>query len=286
MSEIEKKWYVLRAVSGKESKVKEYLDADIKNSDLSEYVSQVLIPTEKVYQVRNGKKIVKERSYLPGYVLVEAALVGEVAHHLRNTPNVIGFLGGSENPVPLRQSEVNRILGTVDELQEGGEELNVPYTVGETVKVTVGPFSGFSGLIEDTKRAYAEKINPAKEFLSDKKGEICKSLIPIVPVRMVEAWMLADKELLKEEMGTRMSDEELGINRMPELYLDPKATIIQAIGKSNRTTTRRHRKDLDISELYASIGARLELEKLHLLPSYRQFVDEVREAYRQLGLLR
>ena len=145
MSEIEKKWYVLRAVSGKESKVKEYLDADIKNSDLSEYVSQVLIPTEKVYQVRNGKKIVKERSYLPGYVLVEAALVGEVAHHLRNTPNVIG----SENPVPLRQSEVNRILGTVDELQEGGEELNVPYTVGETVKVTVGPFSGFSGLIEE-----------------------------------------------------------------------------------------------------------------------------------------
>ena len=146
MSEIEKKWYVLRAVSGKESKVKEYLDADIKNSDLSEYVSQVLIPTEKVYQVRNGKKIVKERSYLPGYVLVEAALVGEVAHHLRNTPNVIGFLGGSENPVPLRQSEVNRILGTVDELQEGGEELNVPYTVGETVKVTVGRFGGVSGL--------------------------------------------------------------------------------------------------------------------------------------------
>ena len=92
----------------------------------------------------------KERSYLPGYVLVEAALVGEVAHHLRNTPNVIGFLGGSEKPVPLRQSEVNRILGTVDELQEGGEELNIPYTVvGETVKVTFGPFSGFSGLIEE-----------------------------------------------------------------------------------------------------------------------------------------
>jgi transcriptional antiterminator NusG len=121
MSEIEKKWYVLRAISGKEAKVKEYLEADIKNSDLGDYVSQVLIPTEKVYQVRNGKKIVKERSYLPGYVLVEAALVGEVAHHLRNTPNVIGFLGGSEKPVPLRQSEVNRILGTVDELQDAGE---------------------------------------------------------------------------------------------------------------------------------------------------------------------
>ena len=135
MAEIEKKWYVLRAISGKEAKVKEYLEADIKNSDLGEYVSQVLIPTE--------------RSYLPGYVLVEAALVGEVSHHLRNTPNVIGFLGGSEKPVPLRQSEVNRILGTVDELQETGEELNIPYVVGETVKVTFGPFSGFSGIIEE-----------------------------------------------------------------------------------------------------------------------------------------
>ena len=135
--------------SRKEAKVKEYLEADIKNSDLGDYVSQVLIPTEKVYQVRNGKKIVKERSYLPGYVLVEAALVGEVAHHLRNTPNVIGFLGGSEKPVPLRQSEVNRILGTVDELQESGEDLSIPYVVGETVKVNYGPFSGFSGIIEE-----------------------------------------------------------------------------------------------------------------------------------------
>jgi transcriptional antiterminator NusG len=149
MSGIEKKWYVLRAVSGKEAKVKEYLEADIRNSDLGEYVSQVLIPTEKIFQVRNGKKIVKERSYLPGYVLVEAALVGEVTHHLRNTPNVIGFLGGMDNPTPLRQSEVNRILGTVDELQESGEELDAPYVVGETIKVADGPFSGFSGLIEE-----------------------------------------------------------------------------------------------------------------------------------------
>ena len=91
----------LRAVSGKESKVKEYLEAEMRNSDLGEYVSQVLIPTEKVYQVRNGKKIVKERTYLPGYVLVEAALVGEVAHHLRNITNVIGFLGGSGTSGPL-----------------------------------------------------------------------------------------------------------------------------------------------------------------------------------------
>lgn len=149
MSEIEKKWYVLRAVSGKEAKVKEYIDAEIRNTDLGEYVSQVLIPTEKTYTVRNGKKIVKERSYLPGYVLVEAALVGEVPHRLRDVTNVIGFLGGMEHPVPLRQSEVNRILGTVDELQEVSEDANIPYTMGETVKVSVGPFSGFSGVIEE-----------------------------------------------------------------------------------------------------------------------------------------
>lgn len=148
MSETDKKWYVLRAISGKEAKVKEYLEADMKNGGLGDFVSQVLIPTEKVYQVRNGKKILKERSYLPGYVLIEAKLVGEVIHHLVNTPNVINFLGGSDNPVPLRQSEVNRILGTVDEIQESEMEL-IPYVVGDTVKVNDGPFSGFSGTIEE-----------------------------------------------------------------------------------------------------------------------------------------
>ena len=149
MSEIEKKWYVMRAVSGKEAKVKEYIEADMKNGSLGDYVSQVLIPTEKVYQVRNGKKVMKERSYLPGYILVEAALVGEITHHLRNTPNVLGFLGGMDNPTPLRQSEVSRILGTFDELQETEDDANIPYIVGETVKVIYGPFSGFSGVIEE-----------------------------------------------------------------------------------------------------------------------------------------
>lgn len=150
MSENGKKWYVLRAISGKENKVREYIEAEIKNSDLGSYVAQVLIPTEKVVQIRNGKKITKEKSYLPGYVLIEANLLGEVSHRLKNIPNVIGFLGGSANqPTPLRQSEVNRILGTVDELQEKGEELNVSYYTGETVKVIFGPFTGFSGVIEE-----------------------------------------------------------------------------------------------------------------------------------------
>ena len=149
MVEQEKKWYVLRAISGKEGKVKEYLDADIKNGNLGDYVSQVLIPTEKFYTMRNGKKIVKERSYLPGYVLVEAALVGEVAHHLRNTPNVLGFLGGLDNPTPLRQAEVNRILGTVDSLSEDPDQMAVSFEIGEIVKVNYGPFTGFNGVIEE-----------------------------------------------------------------------------------------------------------------------------------------
>ena len=136
MSEEKKGWYVLRAISGKENKVKEVLDAEIKNTDLGNYVFQVLIPTEKVYTVRNGKKVVKEKNLYSGYVFVEAILVGEVVHHLRNTTNVIDFLGGKSNqPEPLRPSEVNRML--------------VVYHVGETVKVNYGPFNGFSGIIEE-----------------------------------------------------------------------------------------------------------------------------------------
>ena len=140
----------MRAISGKENKVKEYIEADIRNSDLGHYVAQVLIPTEKVYQIRNGKKITKERSCMPGYVLIEADLNGEVSHRLRNTPNVIGFLEEKNHtPIPVRQSEVNRILGTVDEMQETGEEMLTPYFVNENVKVIFGPFSGFSGVIEE-----------------------------------------------------------------------------------------------------------------------------------------
>ena len=141
-------WYVLRAVSGKEGKVKEYIDAEIKNGRLGGHVSQVLIPTEKVKQVQGNKQVVKERLYLPGYVLVEARLVGETVHELRSTPNVLGFLGGMDNPTPLRESEVYRILGKVDELEDEPQVLEIPYVVGDSVKVTDGPFSGFSGVIE------------------------------------------------------------------------------------------------------------------------------------------
>ena len=153
MAELEKKWYVLKAISGKELKVKEYHEADARNNKLEDYIAQVLIPTEKVVKVQNGKRVVKERSYLPGYVLVEAALVGEIKQRLRSCPNVLGFLGGMDNPTPLRPSEVSRILGSASELEETQEEVLVPFTVGETVKVTFGPFSGFNGVIEEVDNA-------------------------------------------------------------------------------------------------------------------------------------
>ncbi len=149
MSEQVKKWYVVRAISGSEKKVKQYIDNEIARLGLQEYVSQVLIPTEKIYQIRKGKKISAERNYFPGYILIEAALSGEIPHIIRNIPGVLGFLGSAGDPVPLRPPEVNRILGKVDELSGKEEEISVPFIVGETVKVVDGPFNSFSGVIEE-----------------------------------------------------------------------------------------------------------------------------------------
>lgn len=144
------KWYVVRAVSGKEKKVKQYIDAEINRLGLTSVVPQVLIPMEKYYQMRDGKKIAKERNYYPGYVLMEAALNAELEQIIKGVNSVIGFLGDKAgNAVPLRPAEVNRILGKVDEMAEQGEVMNVPYYVGENIKVMDGPFNGFSGVIEE-----------------------------------------------------------------------------------------------------------------------------------------
>ena len=94
-------------------------------------------------------KISKERNYLPGYVLIEALLIGEITHIIKDIPNVIGFLGSNGEPEPMRVFEVNRILGKVDELSDQSEELNDPFIIGESVKVTDGPFNSFSGIIEE-----------------------------------------------------------------------------------------------------------------------------------------
>ncbi|MDX5447181.1 MAG: KOW motif-containing protein, partial [Bacteroidota bacterium] len=146
---MEYKWYVVRGISGQEKKVKTYIENELLKAGLSEYVPEVLIPMEKVYQIKNGKKTSKERNLFPGYILIQANLTGEVPSIITGINGVVGFLGPKDMPTPLRQSEVNRMLGTVDEQTERGETMLEPFIVGETVKVNDGPFSGFSGVIEE-----------------------------------------------------------------------------------------------------------------------------------------
>mgnify|MGYP000942927878 CR=1 FL=1 len=154
-----KKWYVVRAVSGQENKVKSYIETEISRLGMSDYISQVLVPTEKVVQVRDGKKISKDKVYFPGYVMIEANLVGEIPHIIKSITGVIGFLGEVKggDPVPLRLSEVNRMLGKVDELSVNTDNQSIPFTIGEVIKVVDGPFNGFNGSIE--------KINEEKRKL-------------------------------------------------------------------------------------------------------------------------
>ncbi len=150
MSDFVKKWYVVKAVGGQENKVKNYLETEITRLNLSDYIETVLVPTEKVIQIRNGKKYNKERVYFPGYVIIQANLSGEIPHIIRAIPGVIGMLGEVKggDPVPLRQAEINRMLGKVDELAIANENVVIPFIEGESVKVIDGPFNGFEGTIE------------------------------------------------------------------------------------------------------------------------------------------
>ena len=183
MSEVAKKWYVVRTAGGKEKKAKEYIEKEIENNGLQDLVSQVLIPTEKYFQIKNGKRVSAERVLFPGYIYIEAALTGELEHIIKNLTFVAGFL--SENvevveekksdvngktrmvkvvkrvPVPLRAAEVARILGAIDTLADQDEETVTPFSVGEPIKITDGPFNGFEGTVEkimDDKRKLAVTV--------------------------------------------------------------------------------------------------------------------------------
>lgn len=144
-------WYVLKVIGGKERKVKEYIENEINRLKLSDFITSVIMPTQKVYHVRKGKKINKERNFFPGYVLVEAQLTGEIPHILQNIPNVISFLGEKKggDPLPLRESEVNRILRLENKEDDFGEVIETPYVPGDMVEITDGPFSTFSGTVEE-----------------------------------------------------------------------------------------------------------------------------------------
>ena len=150
VSVADKKWYVIRSVTGQETKVKEYIMTELTRVGLDKQVEDILVPTEKVIQIRQGKKVQKEKTYFPGYIMIKADLSGEIPHVIKSVTNVIGFLGETKGgePVPLRPSEVNRLLGKVDELELSKEHAAIPYTVGENIKVVDGPFNGFTGTIE------------------------------------------------------------------------------------------------------------------------------------------
>ena len=156
----EKKWYVIRVVTGQEVKIKDYIEYEVSRVSLDNQIEEMLVPTEKVIQIRKGKKITKDKVYFPGYIMIKANLTGEIPHIIKGITNVIGFLGETKGgePVPLRKSEVNRMLGKVDELSLQNESnIIIPFTTGQNVKVIDGPFNGFDGTIE--------KINEEKRKL-------------------------------------------------------------------------------------------------------------------------
>lgn len=147
----DKKWYSLRVISGKEKKIKERVELEIKRNGWENFIFQVIVPTEKVYKIRTGKKVISERNILPGYILIEAEptkFSGEVVQAIANVQNVIHFLG-KNTPIPMLTSEANRLLGKVDESKDAGEQMLEPFLVGETVKIIDGPFADFIGDVQE-----------------------------------------------------------------------------------------------------------------------------------------
>ena len=157
------RWYSLRVISGKERKILERIQREIKRNahpnpdkDWAKNILQIVVPTEKVFKFRNGKKVITERNILPGYILVEAVdgfLNGETVSEISGLPDVMHFLG-KNNPIPMRQAEADRLLGKVDESQEQEDVLVEPFLVGETIKIMDGPFNGFVG---DVQEIYDDK---------------------------------------------------------------------------------------------------------------------------------
>ena len=155
--EKETKWYVLRVVSGKERKIKEYLDKDIIRNGWDKIIKQIFLPVEKVYKVANGKKVMRERNYYPGYIMIEVTgqiLPDDIVQSISNVSNVMHFLtdgkGSKGQIISLRKSEVNKMLGKMDEMSDmGSVTMSEPFIIGETIKIIDGPFNDFNGVIEE-----------------------------------------------------------------------------------------------------------------------------------------
>lgn len=145
---MEKKWYVVRTYSGHENKVRAYIENEVAQAGLGEHVGSVIVPSEKVFEMKDGKKKSKTRTFFPGYILVEAALDKTVTHLILNAPSVISFVGPRNTPAPLQAAEVRRLIGKIEERKDV-EVIEVPFKVGEAVKVTDGPFNNFTGFVQE-----------------------------------------------------------------------------------------------------------------------------------------
>lgn len=145
---MEKKWYVVRTYSGHENKVKAYIESEIAQAGLTDRVGSVIVPSEKVFEVKDGKKKSKTRTFFPGYILVEAILDKETTHIILNTPSVISFVGTKNTPAPLQTAEVRRLIGKI-EARKDVEVVEVPFKPGDAVKVTDGPFNSFNGFVQE-----------------------------------------------------------------------------------------------------------------------------------------
>lgn len=146
---MENRWYVVRTFSGHETKVKNFIDLELKDSDsLRAKIEEVLVPTERVFEVKDGKKRSKTKNFFPGYILLKADLDNQVKDFILNTPSVMGFLGTKNNPNPLQPEEVKRIVGRIIQ-DEDSERMETMFRAGDVVKIIDGPFNNFSGIVQE-----------------------------------------------------------------------------------------------------------------------------------------
>lgn len=145
---MDKKWYVVRTYSGHENKVKAYIENEVTQAGLGDRIATVIVPSEKVFEVKDGKRKSKTRTFFPGYILIEAALDKDVMHMILNTPSVISFVGPKNAPAPLQPAEVRRLIGKIEERRDV-EVIEVPFKPGDAVKVTDGPFTNFNGFVQE-----------------------------------------------------------------------------------------------------------------------------------------
>jgi transcriptional antiterminator NusG len=147
----EKKWFALRIYSGKEAKVKAHIEHEIKLAGIEEKIGNVIIPSENIIEMKDGKKRVKNKVFFPGYMVVEMLLDSQTQHVIVNSPGVINFVGPKNEPVPLRESEVATILGKIEKSHEKEikGKIEVPFIVGDAIRVVDGPFNDFTGYVEE-----------------------------------------------------------------------------------------------------------------------------------------